>query len=312
MTFALASIQHSGRVSAAIKVDGTFWPLSATAERLGIPGLSGSLMDIFKSWEENRTSIRRIADAVLGGRVPNDISFDEREVELVLPLQYPRKVFCVGANYADHLAEMGVVIEKVEGRAPFFFMKPASTALTGPGETVHVPAGCTNFDWEAEVVVVFGRGGRDIPKESALDYVAGYTLGIDFTARDQFAAPHLPFKFDFALGKCQDRTAPIGPVIVPKECVDGENIAFRLSVNGVRKQDGSTADMIYSLAEQIAGISKAVQIEPGDILFTGSPAGVGGARGESLTIGDRVVVESDAIGRMEVVIQAPLNKNEGT
>jgi 2-keto-4-pentenoate hydratase/2-oxohepta-3-ene-1,7-dioic acid hydratase in catechol pathway len=217
------------------------------------------------------------------------------------------EVFSVGTNYADHLAEMGGGMEKVAGRAPFFYMKPRSTALTGPGQTVHIPPGCSNFDWEVEVVVVFGQGGRNIPLESALDCVAGYTLGIDFTSRDQFEAPHIPFKFDMVLGKCQDRTAPVGPAIVPKEFVDGENLNFRLSVNGIPKQDASTANMIYSLAEQISGISKAVRIEAGDILFTGSPAGVGAPRGERLKIGDKVVVEADVIGRMEVVIQPPLN-----
>ncbi|TDN69998.1 fumarylacetoacetate hydrolase family protein [Paraburkholderia sp. BL10I2N1] len=304
MTFALASIAHDGRISAAIKIDGTLWKLEAAAKRLGIDGLSGGLSDVFSRWHDTRESVMRVADAAAGGKLQN-LALNERTVEIVLPLQYPRKVFCIGANYADHLAEMKVVIEKVEGRAPFFFMKPASTALTGPGHSIHLPRGCNDFDWEAEVVVVFGRGGRNIPEERALDYVAGYTLGIDFTARDQFLAPHLPFNFDFSLGKCQDKATPVGPVIVPKEFVDGEHIEFRLFVNGEQKQKGCTANMIYSLREQIAGVSKAVCIEPGDIMFTGSPAGVGAARGESLSVGDSVVVEAEALGRMEVVIQAP-------
>ncbi|RKE38648.1 2-keto-4-pentenoate hydratase/2-oxohepta-3-ene-1,7-dioic acid hydratase in catechol pathway [Paraburkholderia sp. BL23I1N1] len=307
MTFALASISDGGRVSAALRIGSTFWSLPLAAKRLGLGDLPNQLSDIFGLWHENRDAVMRVADAADTGRL-SDLAIDEHDAHIVLPLQYPRKVFCVGANYADHLAEMQVVIEKVEGRAPFFFMKPATTALTGPGHSVHIPAGCSNFDWEAELVVVFGRGGRNISPEAALDHIAGYTLGIDFTARDQFVAPHLPFNFDFSLGKCQDKGTPIGPVIVPKEFVDGERLDFRLSVNGVQKQRGCTADMIYSFAEQIAGISRAICIEPGDIMFTGSPAGVGAANGESLSAGDRVVVEAEAIGHMEVVIQASVGR----
>lgn len=303
MKYALGSVKHRGVVLSAIRVDSKFWPLSAAAERLGVAGIPQRLIDVFARWSETRDAVQAVADGIAAGRVPGDLALDDEAIEIVLPLQHPRKVFCVGANYADHLEEMGVTIEKVPGRAPFFFLKPPTTSLSGPGE-VQVPPGCRNFDWEAEVVVVFGRGGRDIPVESALDHVAGYTLGIDFTARDQFAAPHLPFQFDFVLGKCQDDTTPIGPVIVPKEFVDGDRLPFRLSVNGTVKQDGTTARMIYSLAEQISGVSRAVQIEPGDILFTGSPAGVGAARGESLGIGDIVVVESAPIGRLDVCIRA--------
>lgn len=306
MSFSLASIQHNGKVVAALRTNDRFWPLKAVANELGIVGLPDSLIDIFTNWMQTRSPITKIYEAISKDALPLNLSLVQDKAQLAIPLGYPRKVFCTGANYADHLAEMGVHMEKVEGRAPFFYMKPASTALTGPGKTVHIPSGCTDFDWEVEVVIVFGRSGRNIPAESALDYIAGYTLGIDFSARDLFDAPHLPFKYDFTLGKCQDRTTPIGPVIVPKEFVDLENIDFTLAVNGITKQASSTSHMIYSLAEQIAGISKAVQIEAGDILFTGSPAGVGASRGESLNIGDSVVVESLPTGPMEIIIQAPL------
>ncbi|MBC7204664.1 MAG: fumarylacetoacetate hydrolase family protein, partial [Pusillimonas sp.] len=165
----------------------------------------------------------------------------------------------------------------------------------------YIPTGCANFDWEAEMVVVFGRGGRNIPKDKALDCVAGYMLGVDFTARDQMAAPP-PFVFDFTLGKCQDRTAPVGPYVVPKEFVDGADIHFSLSVNGVQKQSTTTAKMIYSLQEQISGISKRVQIEPGDIMFTGSPAGVGAAHNESAHAGDLIVLSSPQLGELRVTL----------
>lgn len=305
MEFTLASIRQNDENVATIRIEGRLWPISLAALHLGMDAVPSSLVEIFKDWSRFDDDLQRIAEAIGAGRVPG-LFVEAGLAEVSIPLEYPRKVFCTGANYADHLAEMGATLEKVEGRAPFFFMKPPTTCLTGPGKTVHIPAGCRDFDWEIEVVIVFGRGGRNIPLDAAMDHVAGYTLGIDFTARDQFVAPHLPFKFDFALGKCQDRTCPIGPVIVPKQFVDLANLRFSLSVNGVVKQSGCTSNMIYSLSEQIAGISQAVEIEAGDILFTGSPAGIGAVTGEFLSIGDRVVVESALTGPMEVIIQPPL------
>ena len=177
-------------------------------------------------------------------------------------------------------------IKKVRGVPPFFFLKPPSTVLSGPGPTVFMPRDCKNLDWEAEMVVVFGKGGKDITPERALEHVAGYTLGIDFTARDLFSAPDSFFKFNFVLGKCQDTLSPVGPAIVPAAFADGEDLHFSLSVNGVKKQSTSTRNMIYSLAEQIAGVSRGVRIEAGDLMFTGSPAGVGLPRGEKLAPGE--------------------------
>lgn len=306
MTFSLASLDYRGQTHAALKQGDRFW-LLAGARELGLE-VPATLIDIFKDWDNTYPAVREIAAAAAQGRIKDEFGIHERHACLALPLQYPRKVFCTGANYADHLEEMGVMMEKDSINGPFFYLKPASSSLAGPGESVHIPAGCNYFDWEAEMVVVFGRGGRDIPPEQALDHVAAYTLGIDFTARDQMETTG-PFKFDFTLGKCQDRTAPVGPVLVPKEFIDGEQITFRLDVNGDRKQSTSTANMTYTLAEQIAGISRRVLIEAGDILFTGSPAGVGLARGERLKIGDKVVVAADGIGAMEVVIQPPIKRS---
>jgi len=303
MMFALAAISLDGKTCPALRLGDRFW-LLAGGEEIGL-NVPASLIDIFKDWDSTYPTIKAIAAAAEAGRLKEEYGIPEADAKLTLPLQFPRKVFCTGANYADHLEEMGVAIEKDHENGPFFYMKPASSSLAGPGESVHIPAGCNYFDWEAEMVVVFGREGRDIPVERALDYVAAYTLGIDFTARDQMETKGI-FKFDFTLGKCQDLTAPIGPVLVPKEFLDGEKIKFWLDVNGQRKQSTTTANMTYTLAEQIAGISKRVLIEAGDILFTGSPAGVGIARGERLGIGDRVVVAAEQIGVMEVVIQPPL------
>ena len=282
-----------GQSVAALRLDGDYWPLPA----LGLPG---DAMQLFGDW---RASLRSLEAAAKKRKRGAPVA--AAKAKLLTPLRYPRKLFCVGANYRDHLDEMnaGHLARKVPGRAPFFFLKPPSTTLVGPGRTVRIPPGCRNFDWEVEFVVVFGRGGRDIPEKKALAHVAGYSVGIDFTARDLFHDEARFFKFDFVLGKSQDTMSPVGPAIVPRQFLDGENARFRLAVNGVPKQSGCTADMIYSLAEQIAGVSRAVTIEPGDMMFTGSPAGVGLPRGEKVASGDRIRIEADQVGAMEVVIQ---------
>lgn len=291
--FALATVAlPRGHSVAALRVDGpqgpSYWPLPAA-------GLSANAMDLFHDWNKSFSLLGRFKKR--GKAIP------EGKAKLLTPLRYPRKLFCVGANYADHLAEMNAKIDKLPGRPPFFFMKPPSTTLVGPGKTVRIPPGCEHFDWEVEFVVVFGKGGRNIRENDAMKHVAGYSVGIDFTARDLFYREDRFFKFDFVLGKCQDTTTPVGPTVVPKQFLDGTQANFGLWVNGIRKQTGNTKDMIYSLPEQIAGVSRAVTIEPGDMMFTGSPAGVGLPRGEKLAPGDRVRIEADIIGSMEVVIQ---------
>ena len=296
--FALATLARPrGRSEAALRVDGRFWPLS-------LAGLPADSMRLFDDWSRSLRLLERFARAIRAGRVDAAASVSPRRARLLAPLRYPRKLFCVGANYADHLAEMNASIAKVPGRPPFFFMKPSSTAIVGPGDQVRIPHGCTNFDWEVEFVVVFGRGGRDIAEGDAMSHVAGYSIGVDFTARDLFDQPTSFFRFNFTLGKGQDTMSPMGPVVVPAQFIDLASARFGLSVNGERKQSGCTADMIYSVPEQIAGISQAVSIEPGDVMYTGSPAGVGLPRGERLLPGDVVTFFAEGIGEMSVTIAA--------
>ena len=297
--FAIATLSRSrGRSQAALRIDDRFWPLA-------LAGLPDDTMRLFDDWPRSFRALERFARAVRAGQIDPAQSVARARARLLAPLRYPRKLFCVGANYADHLAEMNASIAKVPGRPPFFFMKPASTCIVGPGDLVRIPRGCQVFDWEVEFVVVFGRGGRDISQSDAMSHVAGYSIGIDFTARDLFDQPGSFFRFNFTLGKGQDTMSPLGPVVVPAPFIDITQTRFGLSVNGVRKQWGSTGDMIYSVAEQIAGVSQSVSIEPGDVMYTGSPAGVGLPRGERLAAGDVVTIFAEGIGEMSVTIAGP-------
>jgi 2-keto-4-pentenoate hydratase/2-oxohepta-3-ene-1,7-dioic acid hydratase in catechol pathway len=207
------------------------------------------------------------------------------------PIPRPRKdVFCLGQNYAAHAAESG----SAPPSAPIYFTKPPTTVI-GPGEAFRYPQGLTTrLDWEVELGVVIGRGGRDIPEARALDYVFGYTVFNDVSARDLQFRTSQWFK-----GKSLDGSCPMGPVIVTAdEIADPQRLRLQLSVNGVKKQDSNTGDMIFSVARIIADLSAGMTLEPGDCISTGTPQGVGDGRKppEYLKPGDVMEAEVERIG----------------
>jgi len=217
---------------------------------------------------------------------------------LVAPLRFPNKVLCAGANYRAHLAEMGV--EPDPAADAFFFFKPPTTTIIGPGETIIVRTADDKPDWEAEVAVVIGRAGRAISADVALEHVAGYTLVNDVSARGPHRVAHPlgpPFAWDWVASKAQDTFLPLGPGVTPTWLVDDpDNIPLALSVNGVTKQASSTSDLLFGIADLISAASKWTTLEPGDVIATGTPAGVGLPRGEFLTDGDVVEVTSPILG----------------
>jgi 2-keto-4-pentenoate hydratase/2-oxohepta-3-ene-1,7-dioic acid hydratase in catechol pathway len=178
--------------------------------------------------------------------------------------------------------------------------------VVGEGPTVRMPIGTRSFDWEIELAAVIGRRARNVTEAEALRHVAGYTVAIDFSARDLNRAPETFFKLDWVAGKAHDTCCPLGPRVVPASALaDPQSVALRLSVNGVVKQDDTTADMIFSLAEQIAHASRIMTLEPGDVILTGTPAGVGAPKGDFLSVGDRVEASIAGIGTLAVTIQPP-------
>ena len=179
-------------------------------------------------------------------------------------------------------------------------LKP-QTAIVGPGRTVPVDRSITMLDWEVELTAIIGKPGRDIPVSRALEHVAGYTIAIDLTARDKHMQPETIFKFDFLAGKGQDGFCPTATGMLPAAFLSNpQDTRIRLSVNGVTKQDASTSDMIYSVAELVSWSSKISTLQPGDLLLTGSPEGVGFPKREFLKIGDTVRAELDGLGGFEV------------
>jgi len=217
-------------------------------------------------------------------------------VELLAPVPDPEKIVCIGLNYREHAAEGRLEPPEV----PTFFAKYANT-LTGDGATVALPASSRKVDYEAEVAFVVGRTARDVDAAAALDHVAGYTLLNDLSARDlQFQTPQ------WMPGKVFDGSAPCGPALVTADEVatapDGIGIA--LDLNGERMQDATTADLIFPVPELLAHLSTLMTLVPGDIVSTGTPAGVGGAREPRVWLrpGDELLVSSPELGELRTTI----------
>jgi len=215
---------------------------------------------------------------------------------LLAPLRPHKNVVCVGRNYLDHAAEVararGTEVRLPE--VPTFFTK-APTAIAGPEQTLELDADLSHeYDWEGELAVVIGTRCRDVPAERALDVVFGYTCLNDMTARD-LQRDHLQwFK-----GKSLDNTCPLGPWIVGAEEIgDPQRLEIELRVNGAVKQHSNTANMIFDVRRIVASLSRGMTLEPGDVIATGTPEGVGMARTppEFFADGDVVEVEIERIG----------------
>ena len=231
------------------------------------------------------------------------------KVRLLAPVLYPPTLFCAGANYSDHMAEMARVLNLVlepdlrkAGLAPWHFIKASRTVVQTEAR-IPLPAGAQKLDWEAELTAVIGRAAKNVPVESALDYVAGYTVANDLSARDFMVRPNVPetspFRYDWISHKSFDGACPVGPWIVPaKQIPDPQRLGIKLWVNDVLKQDSHTSKMIFSLAEQIAQLSARPTLHPGDLILTGTPAGVGMARKEFLKPGDVVRVWIEHVGEL--------------
>ena len=296
--WALATVQTAQGPVACLELQGKFYALAPSLARLGLPPLStvAALIEHYDSvWPRLPEAARQVSEA---DRVT--------ALHRLAPLLYPGKILCAGANYFDHLAEMGMPDAKKEDQRLFFFMKPPRNAVVGEGPTVHMPIGTQAFDWEIELALVIGKTARNIPVEGALDYVAAYTVAIDFSARDHNRAPETFYKLDWVAGKANDTCCPMGPRLVPASALgDAQNTSLKLWVNGQGKQDGNAKDMIFSIAEQLSIASRIMTLDPGDVILTGTPAGVGTPRKTYLNVGDQVDAEIAGIGRLSVTVQAP-------
>lgn len=224
-----------------------------------------------------------------------------KDVQIVQPILKPRKILGIGLNYAEHAKESVSFITNAAPSVQKWFNKQA-TAANGPYDNVDLPSVSEQLDYEAEIVAIIGKTGRHVPAERAWDLIAGLCCGCDFSVRDWQRASQT-----MIMGKGFDTHAPFGPMLVtPDEIDEFGAVEVRGYVNGELRQSGHARDMTFSIAEQIAHLTAAFTLEPGDIIFTGTPAGVGAGFDPPkwLKAGDRVRVEVSGLGHMEHEIVA--------
>jgi 2-keto-4-pentenoate hydratase/2-oxohepta-3-ene-1,7-dioic acid hydratase in catechol pathway len=277
----LVSFQANGHARAALLRDGRLydiWPADASrgaraADKTVEAILEGGLLDEIEPVED-------------------DDGVPVEGVDLLPPLTRPGKILCIGLNYRAHAEEQG----KEPPETPTFFAK-FRNALAPPGATVPLPEWSGRVDYEAEVAFVIGDRCKDVPEAEAMDHVAGYTLLNDLSARDfQFKTPQ------WMPGKTFDQSAPCGPALVTQDEAGAHDaIEIELTLNGELMQRSSTADLVHSVPALVAYLSKLMTLEPGDLIATGTPAGVGSLRDPKVWLkpGDEVVISSPQLGVLE-------------
>ncbi|MDA8217135.1 MAG: fumarylacetoacetate hydrolase family protein [Dehalococcoidales bacterium] len=306
--------QHLGLLSGdETVVDLAKAPALAQALGLQIGPVPADMLGFIAAGEAALASARQLADAlaaesrqaVTADLLGKGVLVRLAEVALLAPIPRPRKnVFCLGLNYADHAAEGNRVLKRDISlpEVPIFFTK-AVTAVTGPGAEIPLALHATKeLDYEAELGVVIGRQGKNIAAADAYDYVFGYTIVNDISARDLQRRHNQWFK-----GKSLDGTCPLGPHIVHKdELPNPMNLAIASRVNGEQRQHSNTSRMIFSIPQTIESLSLGMTLEPGDIIATGTPEGVGFAMQPPALLhdGDVVEIEVEGIGILRNRVRA--------
>jgi 2-keto-4-pentenoate hydratase/2-oxohepta-3-ene-1,7-dioic acid hydratase in catechol pathway len=299
-----------------IEIEGTWFDLEWAARRAGHPSVAQSSIDeLLARWDESRQVLGQLAQQI--GADPDHFTggaLDADDAQLLAPLTRPGAIYGAGANYRDHVEAMGrasgaklVLDPKKEGIPPWHFLKAGQSTLSGHRGDVAFPPGTERLDWEAELAVVIGRRASAVSVERALDHVAGYMCANDLSARDYLVRPQVdassPFRFDWMGHKSFNGSCPLGPVFTPAEFVASpESLDIKLWLNGELRQDSNTRNHLYGVADQIAYLSERVELHPGDVILTGTPAGVGMESGTFLKRGDVMKVWIEGLGELETRI----------
>jgi len=255
----------------------------------------GSVLEILNNWVKTEQQLIEIEEQL--AQNPNDSGVPIHQATLAPPILYPGTLYCAGANYADHVLEMSGKPPPPENTTPYFFIKSTRGTIIGANESIHLPEYSNQVDWEAEIGIVIGREARNVNELDAMDFVAGFTIINDLSARDHTKRYDVPFLFDWIGQKCFDTGCPMGPWITPKSAIeDPHNLEIKLMVNDEVKQDSSSKQMIFKCEDQIAYLSQHITLYPGDVIATGTPAGCGMPQGIFLKPGDIVTIEIDGLG----------------
>jgi 2-keto-4-pentenoate hydratase/2-oxohepta-3-ene-1,7-dioic acid hydratase in catechol pathway len=299
----LSYTDSAGPIRAGLLVDGLVYDLAELKKILLLSDVPvDSVLSVMRAWEVANDKLKLAADRIrAAGEFPGGRLLSE--VNLAAPVLYPEVLYCAGANYRDHLLEMTGKLVSKEDIKPYFFLKTPRSSIVGPGSTVAIPDYSSQVDWEAEIAMVVGKKARQVSEANAMGYVAGFTILNDLSARDHMKRTDVPFLFDWIGQKCFEGSAPMGPWITPLDFIeDPYNIPIKLWVNDELQQDSSSSEMIYGYEEQIAYLSRHVTLYPGDIIATGTPAGVGHARKKYLKPGDKIRIAMGELGELETKI----------
>ena len=296
VTFENNGVDRVGAVSA----DGrSIVDLEAAAEMTGIDGSFGSMIEFL---EAGAAGLRTAGSLLDSPDSRNLLRLDA--ARLRAPVPCPRKLFALAGNYVEHITEAGRAVEPQDKQTPRVFMKPPFSTVIGPGADILIPPIARSIDWEGELAVVIGKAAKGVSRQEALDYVAGYTIMNDVSERDlkiwdrSDSRPQDKW-FDWLNGKWLDTFAPQGPWIVTcDEIPDPQTLEISTYVNGERKQHSNTSQMIFPVASIIEYISAFVRLDPGDIITTGTVAGVGAASSTFLSPGDQVKIAISQIGEL--------------
>jgi 2-keto-4-pentenoate hydratase/2-oxohepta-3-ene-1,7-dioic acid hydratase in catechol pathway len=309
MSYRLLSYRSGREARAGVCVGDAVYD---AARLSGNPAWS-SVLGALQEWPKANRAFAAAAKRIAAGK-SRAKGVPLARAKLLAPVLYPGNIFCAGANYTDHMAEMaraqghppGPNMKEL-GEKPWHFVKTSASSVVGPGASVKLPAYSQKVDWEVELVAVIGKAAKDVPVAKALGCVAGWTVANDLSARDAMRRAgnpaSSPFHYDWVSQKCFDGACPLGPWIVPAgEIRDPHQLGIRLWVNGELMQDSHTSKMIFDTAEQIAMLSSRVTLRPGDLVLTGTPAGVGMGRQRFLKAGDTVKLWIESVGEFSHTI----------
>jgi len=271
---------------------------------------AGTIDDLLENWDESQALIERFVAEKADGATGMNVE----TIQFLPPLYRPGVIYGAGANYRDHVVAMARAFNmelaadpKRDGIPPWHFIKAGRGTLAAHRQSVPYPGHSQRLDWEAELAVIIGSECRNASEKEALERVAGYSVANDLSARDNLRRDQVdvtsPFRFDWIGHKCFEGSCPIGPYLTPARFVPSpETLDIRLWVNDELKQDSNTSNHLYSVAEQIAYLSERLTLYPGDIILTGTPAGVGMESGTFLKRGDSVRVWIDGLGELQTVL----------
>ncbi len=310
----LCRYEHNGTTQVGFYFDETIIPVKAASEAAGIELPSGDCLLPFLPNGAGHDAVKAVEQQLNGllDEERNGFSIDVEDVRLLVPMPNPTKLLLLAGNYSAHIEEGGGRAEERAKTFPYVFMKPPLSTLTHPGDPVRIPAvSPDHVDWELELGIIIGKRCYGVSEAEALSYVAGYTVVNDVSDRKFRPNPDRNERekdgfFDWLHGKWHNTFCPMGPCVRPAgDGADPQALKLTLKVNGETEQDASTADMVFPISSIVQFVSSFVTLEPGDVISTGTPAGVGAAKGKFLKNGDTMDATIDGIGTLTNPVVGP-------